>query len=64
MAGIADTITIDLVAQDADGTYLPLMTEDRRLEFSFSWSNAEARASRSANMDQSQNVTSRPSEAQ
>lgn len=29
MAGIADTNTIDLVAQDADGTYLLVMIEDR-----------------------------------
>lgn len=29
MAGIADTYTIDLVAQDADGTYLLVMVEDR-----------------------------------
>jgi len=29
MAGIADTYTIDLVAQDADGTYLLAMVEDR-----------------------------------
>lgn len=30
MAGIADTNTIDVVAQDADGTYLLVMVEDRR----------------------------------
>ena len=30
MAGIANTQTIDLVAQDADGTYLLVMVEDRR----------------------------------
>lgn len=30
MAGVADTNTIDLVAQDADGTYLLVMVEDRR----------------------------------
>lgn len=29
MAGIADTDTIDLVGQDADGTYLLIMIEDR-----------------------------------
>jgi len=29
MAGIADTNTNDLVAQDADGTYLLVMTKDR-----------------------------------
>lgn len=29
MDGIADTNTIDLVAQDADGTYLLVMIEDR-----------------------------------
>jgi len=29
MAGVADTNTIDLVAQDADGTYLLVMVEDR-----------------------------------
>lgn len=30
MAGIADTNTIDLVAQDTDGTFLLIMVEDRR----------------------------------
>lgn len=29
MTGVADTNTIDLVAQDADGTYLLVMIEDR-----------------------------------
>lgn len=29
MAGIADPNTIDLVAQDTDGTYLLVMIEDR-----------------------------------
>jgi hypothetical protein len=29
MAGIADTNTIDLVGQDADGAYLLIMIEDR-----------------------------------
>lgn len=29
MAGIADSSTIDVVAQDADGTYLLVMVEDR-----------------------------------
>lgn len=29
MTGIADTNTIDLVAQDADGTYMLVMIEDR-----------------------------------
>ncbi len=29
MAGVADTDTIDLVAQDADGTYLLVMVEER-----------------------------------
>ncbi|MBB2974950.1 hypothetical protein FHX49_000491 [Microbacterium endophyticum] len=29
MSGIADTNTIDLVAQDADGTYLLVMVESR-----------------------------------
>lgn len=29
MAGVADTDTVDVVAQDADGTYLLVMVEDR-----------------------------------
>lgn len=29
MAGVADTGTVDVIAQDADGTYLLVMVEDR-----------------------------------